>query len=318
MKKFLNQKLPENIAGVILLFLLLLTAAIILASCGGTEENNTNDVITGAPVTITHPFRTSLSDYVELNGNTVFLTKEVLRATFQGFISKVYKNIGDSVKPGDDLFQIRTMESAAADSLNITFGNKQFKGAVILKAQSEGVLTELNYHQGDFVSNGEQLAIISNPSSLRIDVNVPFEDVSKVKIGNDCEIQLPGNETLNGIIDRNIPKVDSATQTQTYYIKLANYKPLPENLNVTVKIPFKRADNVLVVPKSAIVTNVTQDSFWVMKLINDTTAVKTNIKRGIENDSLVQILNSDLKPDNQVILSGAYGLPDTTKVEIQK
>ena len=322
MKKRLYKKHNKNILNKIIseifLYSLLLIVPVILFSCGGTDENNTNEISSGTPVTITHPFKTNLSDYIELNGSTVFLTKEIVRATFQGFVSKVYKNIGDTVKTGDDLFQIRTMESAAADSLNITFGNKQFKGTVILKAQSNGVLTELNYHQGDFVSNGEQLAIISNPSSLRIDVDVPFEDVSKVKIGDNCEIRLPGNETLTGIIDRNIPKVDSATQTQTYYIKLADYKPLPENLNVTVRIPFNKSNNVLVLSKSALVTNVIQDSFWVMKLINDSTAVRTNIRKGIENDSVVQILNSDLKPDNRIILSGAYGLPDTAKIEILK
>ncbi len=113
-------------------------------------------------------------------------------------------------------------------------------------------------------------------------------------------------------------KIDSATQTQTYYIKLANYKPLPENLNVTIRIPFSKTNDALVVPKSSIVTNVTQDSFWVMKLINDTTAVKENINKGIENDSIVQVLNSHLKPGNKIILSGAYGLPDTAKVEIRK
>jgi multidrug efflux pump subunit AcrA (membrane-fusion protein) len=300
-----------------LIFFLLLAAANLI-SCGSNNDSNNNDASTGTPVTITHPFKTSISDYIELNGSTVFLTKEIVRATFQGFVEKVYKNIGDIVKPGENIFQIKTIESAAADSLNISFGSKKFKGAVIIKGKSEGVLTELNYHQGDFVSNGEQLAVVSNPSSIRIDVDVPFEDVSKIKIGNKCDIQLPGGEILKGIIDRNIPKVDSATQTQTYYIKLFNYKPLPENLNVAVKIPFNKSNNVLVLPKSSIVTNVTQDSFWVMKLINDTTAVKANIKKGIETDSVVQIMNSDLKPNDKIILSGAYGLPDTAKVEIQK
>ena len=55
-----------------------------------------------------------------------------------------------------------------------------------------------------------------------------------------------------------------------------------------------------------------------MRLINDTTAAKNDIKRGIENDSVVQILNSNLNPEDRIILSGAYGLPDTAKVEIQK
>ena len=301
------------------LFLFLILFIIpLINSCGGKEGDNTGETSSGTPVTITHPFRTNLSDFVELNGNTVFLTKEIVRATFQGFVEKVFKNIGDFVKQGDDLFQIKTMESAATDSLNISFGNKQFKGTVIIKAQSDGVVTEINYHQGDFVSNGEQLAIISNPSSMRIAVNVPYEDILKVSMGNRCEIQLPGDGTLNGIVDRNIPKVDSATQTQIYYIKLVNYKQLPENLNVIVRIPFNKSNGVLVLPKSSLVTNVTQDSFWVMKLINDTTAIKQNIERGIENDSVVQILNSNLNPENRIILSGAYGLPDTAKVEIQK
>jgi multidrug efflux pump subunit AcrA (membrane-fusion protein) len=296
--------------------IVLIIFVFLIYSCG-SEKDNSDETNVGTPVTITHPLRTNVSDYIELNGSTVFLTKEIVRATFQGFIEKVYKNIGDLIKPGDDLFQIKTIETAAADSLNISFGNKNFNGSVKLKAQSEGVLIELNYHQGDFVSNGEQLAVVSNPSSMRIEVNVPFENVSKTKIGNNCEIQIPG-EILKGTIDRNIPNVDSATQTQTYYIKLVNYKPLPENLNVTVKIPFNKSNDVLVLPKACLVTNVTQDSFWVMKLINDSTAVKNNITKGIENDSIVQILNSNLKPDDKIILNGAYGLPDTVKVEIQK
>ncbi|HVO75096.1 MAG TPA: efflux RND transporter periplasmic adaptor subunit [Ignavibacteriaceae bacterium] len=302
----------------IFLFSLLLIVPIIIISCGRTDENNADQVSSGAPVTITHPFKTNLSDYIELNGNTVFLTKEIIRSTFQGYVEKVYKNVGDDIKSGDDLFQIRTIESAAAESLNISFGGKEFRGTVNLKTQSNGVLTELNYHQGDFVSNGEQLAIISNPSSMRIDVNVPFEDVSKVIIGNSCEIQLPGGENLKGIIDRKIPKVDSASQTQTYLIKLADYKQLPENLNITVKIPFRQIKDAFVIPKNSVAANVTQDSFWVMKLINDTSAVRVNVQKGVENDSLVQLVNTSLKPDDRIILTGAYGLPDTVKVDIQK
>ncbi len=305
-----NKASPLNLV----LFLSIISPFLIY-SCGG-ENDTPREIDSGTPVTITHPFRTSISDFIELNGNTVFLTKEIVRATFQGFIEKVDKNIGDFVKPGEDLFQIRTMELAASDSLNISIGNEHFKGIVTLKAQSDGVLTELNYHQGDFVSNGEQLALISNPISMRIEVNVPFEDVSKAKIGSNSEIQLPDGEILKGTVDRNIPNVNSATQTQTYYIKLNKYKTLPENLNVTVRIPFNKSKDVLVLPRSSIVTNVTQDSFWIMKLINDTTVVRVNIKKGIERDSLVQILNPSFSPEDRIVSGGAYGLPDSSKVEI--
>lgn len=301
----------------ILFPLVLIILSLMVYSCG-SEKDNSEVVNSGTPVTITHPYIAGMSNYIELNGSTVFLTKEIVRATFQGYIEKVFKNIGDNIKPGDDLFQIKTIESAAADSLNISLGNKQFKGYVNLKAKSNGVLTELNYHQGDFISNGELLAVVSNPSSMRIEVNVPFEEVPKTTVGKECEVLLPGEEELKGIIDRSIPKVDSANQTQTYFIKLVQYKSLPEDLNVLIRIPFNKLNNILVLPRTSLLTNVTQDSFWVMKLINDSTAIRTNIKKGIENDSLVQILNKNLNPTDRVVLIGAYGLPDTAKVEIKK
>jgi hypothetical protein len=58
--------------------------------------------------------------------------------------------------------------------------------------------------------------------------------------------------------------------------------------------------------------------FWIMKLINDSTAVRENIHKGIETDSLVQILSPRLNKSDRVISSGAYGLPDTSKIEIVK
>ncbi len=319
MKKRLNKRLIIKIINKLFLFSALLIIPFIIVSCSGKDENTTDKVSGGGtPVTITHPFKTNLSDYIELNGNTVFLTKEIVRATFQGFIEKVYKNIGDSVKEGENLFQIKTMESAAADSLNISFGNKQFKGTVKLKAQTEGVLTELNYHQGDFVSDGELLAIISNPSSLRIKLNVPYEDVLKVKTGRDCEVNLPDGITMPGTIGKSVPAVNPVTQTQIYFIKLKRYRNIPDSLNVIVKIPYKSFSNTTVLPKSSLITNVTQDSFWIMKLINDTTAIRVNIKKGIENDSVAQILSPKFDTNDRIILTGAYGLPDTAKVEIVK
>ena len=71
-------------------------------------------------------------------------------------------------------------------------------------------------------------------------------------------------------------------------------------------------------PKSSVMTNVTEDAFWIMKLVNDTTAIRIDVNRGIETDSLQQILSPKLNLSDMVISSGSYGLPDTTKVEIVK
>ncbi len=259
-----------------------------------------------------------MSDNLSLNATTVFLSKEIVRATFQGFIRQIYKNIGDRVNPGDKLFIIQTKELATADTVNFKVGNELFSGEVAIRASSSGVLAELDYHVGDFVSDGEQIAVITNPSSLRLRLNVPFEDNSKVKIGERCRVNLPGGVTLPGTVEKNVPSVDPGTQTQTFYIKLSRNKELPENLNTIVTIPFKSYEKTVAVPKSAVITDVTQDNFWIMMLANDSTAVRVNINKGVENDSLVQVLNPKLDTSARIISDGAYGLPDTAKIAVVK
>ena len=289
-----------------------------IVACSGDNNNADETASAGTPVEITNPLVMNLSDYIELNANTIFLNKEIIRTPFEGFIVKIYKNIGDKVNPGDVLFNVKTKESAAIDSLRINIGNKVFKGEVEIKAKTKGVLTKLDYHAGDFISGGEQLAIVSNPSSMRIKLNVPFEEAQQIKKEASCEINLPGGEKLDGYVEKSVPAVDPASQTQTFLIKLSENKELPENLNVLVKIPVKLFKDATVIPKSAIVTNVTEVTFWLMKLINDTTAVRVDIKKGIETDSLVQVLSPPLNKSDRIITSGAYGLPDTSKVEIVK
>jgi multidrug efflux pump subunit AcrA (membrane-fusion protein) len=301
----------------IITFIIIFFIPLILISCS-SDQSNTEIVSGGTPVQITHPVIMDLKDYLKLNANTIFLNKEIVRASFQGYIEKIYKNIGDEVNPGDVLFRVKTKESAAADSMQINIGNKIFAGSVLIKAKTKGVLTELNYHNGDFISDGEQIAAVSNPSSLRIRLNVPFEDAQKIKIGQNCEINLPGGDNLSGRIDKSVPSVDPTSQTQAFLIKLLKYRELPENLNVFVKIPFRTFKNALVLPKSSIMTNVTEDTFWIMKLVNDTTAIRIDVNRGIETDSLFQILSPKLNLSDMIISSGSYGLPDTAKVEIVK
>lgn len=299
-----------------LLFIFLVS--LLIPSCGKNDKSNSNDLYTGTPVTVTHPELKNMNASLELNGTTVFLNKEIIRSTFDGFITKVYKNIGNGVETGDSLFQIRTKESSAADTLRIKIGNKQFSGSVFIKANSTGILSELNYHAGDYVSTGEQIAVVSNPSSLRIKLNVPYEDILKIQIGRECEIILPDKVAVPGIIENNVPSVDPVTQTQTFFVKLKTYRTLPESLNVIAKIPYQTYTSATVLPKSSIITNVTEDNFWVMKLINDTTAIRIDIKKGIENDSVAQILSPKFSNADRIILTGAYGLPDTAKVEIVK
>jgi hypothetical protein len=285
-------------------------------SCSSDNKNDSLPFESGTPVKITSPLKTNLTEYISFNANTTFLNKEIVRSTFQGFIEKIYKNIGDPVNIGDSLFLIRTKESAATDSLQIKIGNKVFKGSIIIKVQVNGILTFLNYNKGDYVSEGEQLAIISNPSSLRINLNVPYQYVQKINNHSACMVLLPNGKSVKANIEKVLPSVDPTSQTQTFILKLDGNDILPENLNVNVKIPLSFVKEALTLPKSGVLSNETLEKFWVMKLINDSTAVRVDIQKGIENDSLIQILKPQFNLNDRIIIDGGYGLPDTASVMI--
>ena len=112
---------------------------------------------------------------------------------------------------------------------------------------------------------------------------------AKIKINSKCILLLPNGNKINGTISKSLPSVDPISQTQTFLVKISDGKNYPENLNVEIKIPINTVNKATVLPKNAILSNETLDNFWIMKLINDTTAIKVFIKKGIENDSLVQI-----------------------------
>ena len=55
-----------------------------------------------------------------------------------------------------------------------------------------------------------------------------------------------------------------------------------------------------------------------MKLIDSATAVKTPIKKGLEQNNSIEILDPAFSKTDQVLVTGNYGLPDTAKVIVEK
>lgn len=299
------------------LFLLLVLSLffITLSSCSKKDSEETETPLKGVEVTAGSPVTTKMNEYLDLNANTFFLSQEIVRATFPGFILKTDKNLGDHVKKGELLFTIRTKEASASDSI---FLENQFNGMVNIYARSNGILTELSYQTGDYVTETDRLALIVDPSSLRIMLNVPFQYAKNISMSDSYPIKLPDNKEFSAKVVKKLPSIDAVNQTQSFILEPNAPINVPANLNLIMKIPIKSFVNAVAILKSAVVTNETESEFWVMKIINDSTAVKLDIKKGIETDSLVQIKEPVLSSGDRFITEGAYGLPDTVNILIKK
>ena len=276
------------------------------------------ELSSGTPITVAEIQSSSLTQYLDLNGTTTFIKKEVVRTTVQGFVTKTLKNIGDAINGGDILFLIKTREAEATEKFADSTASGKFSGIIQIRAKSKGILTQLNHNTGDFVTDAEQLAVVSNPSSIEVLLNVPYQNASQIRLNSACTLVLPDAKKIPATVSKIIPSVDATSQTQTFLIHAEGISTLPENLNLTIRIPVKTVSNALVVPKGALLCDETQENFWIMSLLNDSLAVKTIVTRGIENDSIVQILAPGLTSGQKIIHDGAYGLPDTAKVVIRK
>ncbi|MCU7492942.1 MAG: efflux RND transporter periplasmic adaptor subunit [Bacteroidota bacterium] len=300
-----------------LIFLYL--SLLLLPSCAKKDpEEEQSSEFRGASVSLIHPVVENMTEFIDLNATTVFQNQEIVRATFAGYIVKSYKNPGDPINKGDILFLMRTREASAQDSVNINLGGGEFSGLVKLHSRTSGVLTELDFQSGNYVSEGDKLAIVVEPRSLKIMLNVPFRYASLISSSGTYSLRLPDGKIHQAKVIRKIPSIDPASQTQTFILEPVPFTAIPANLNLTVKIPVKHAGNAAALPKSSVISNETQTEFWVMKAVNDTLAVRLNIKKGIETDSLVQITDPPISKNDRFIADGAYGLPDTAKIIIKK
>lgn len=281
--------------------------------CGSGREKQ-ESASAGIPVTVVSPRRQSMTEYRTLNANTIFLSKASVRSSFQGYVENSLKSIGDSVRIGDVLFRMQTKEAAAADSITLPSGTPLFSRFVDIHSRVNGIVTEINFHPGDYVSDGDQLAKVGEPSSLRAVLSVPYQALKEIRVSADCMVRVPGGGMFCAVVDKFVPTVDPVSQTQTVLLKFRGTVSLPENLNLIVQFPVKQIPDAILLPRQAVLSNETQDQFWIMKVLHDSMAVRVDVARGIETDSLVQILSPHLNSGDRIVLDGAYGLPDTAKI----
>lgn len=286
----------------------------------GCKQNTTEEVpkITPIEVKAAQVEVNDLTEYLTFNGTTQFQKKENIRSNVTGYISYMPFKIGDAVRSGQAFASVRTKEQdALAEAIKIDSSLAKFSHPIRINSNSTGVISMLNIQKNDYVAEGDTLASISQPNSLVVQVNVPYEYEDSVHIGTLCDILLQNNETISAKITGRLPIMDAVAQSQTFLIALSN-KNLPENLNVRVKIIYKEAPKAMSIPHEALQTNEMLTEFWVMKIHNDTLAIRESVIPMLKNDSLVQIESQTVKLNDWIVTEGSYQMQDSTLVKIKK
>lgn len=293
--------------------ILILVACHAKTDAPAAEDAAPEDVQT--PVSVTEVQTVPLEQFVELNATSSYLQSNVIKANANGYIKAVNLKLGQTIGSGAPAFIIQTKEAAAlGNTINKLDPSFHFSGLLHIKTTTGGYVQELNHHVGDYVQDGDQLAVVSDARSYGFVLNLPYELRRYVQPNSNLDVALPDSTHLKGTVASFLPALDSASQTQGVLIRVP--VQVPQNLIAKVRIQKLQKAGAPSVPKAAVLSDEAQTSFWVMKLLDSATAVKVPVIKGVEAGDRVELLKPPFAAGDKVLLSGNYGLPDTAHVKI--
>ena len=147
-------------------FLCLSVTVGLLFSCKQATKSSEETTIVKTPVTIVPVTYKSFSSTVALPAVATFMNKSTIRATTAGNIEQVLIIQGDYVNSGQLLFTIKTREAMALDKKFQADTSLNFAGIIKIAAPVEGVISSISHQKGDFVQEGDEMALVWEQNSL--------------------------------------------------------------------------------------------------------------------------------------------------------
>ncbi|MFD2784742.1 efflux RND transporter periplasmic adaptor subunit [Hymenobacter rubripertinctus] len=296
---------------------------LLLASCNPAapaDEAAVEAAVTPrAVVTVGRVQTDTVSDVLELRAVSAYPAKDVLRATTTGYVLAPAPVPGQVVRAGQTVFTLQTKEARTLRLDKITGDPRlRFSGIIRIPSPRGGVLATVDKLAGDYVQDGEQLAMVYDQTRFGFVLDVPVTQLRYVRTGQSCRIRLPDGRVLPGRVAELLPAADLAAQVQRYTVRTVGPAPqLPENVTVTVELDKTAPYLATTLPRSAVLTDETQTSFWIMRLLNDSTAIKVPVQPGQEQQQgRIEIKSPHFSPQDRILVTGNYGLDDTAAVKV--
>ena len=269
------------------------------------------------PVTVIAVSNGAMEEFVELNATSVFRQKWIIKSNVTGYLQVSSVQLNKFVNAGQALFTVKTKEAQSiGNTISILDSSFKFSGVNTVRSNGTGFISEIDHQAGDYVQDGEQLAVVTDTKSFVFLLDLPYEMRPYMNGKNSVQLLLPDGEKMEAYVSGNMPVMDSIAQTQRVILKVNTTYPIPENLIAKVRLVKNENNHAYYLPKAAVLADEAQSNFWVMKMINDSTAVKVEIKKGIVSGDNVEIVSPLFLGTDKILVSGNYGLADTAKVKV--
>ena len=183
-----------------------------------------------------------------------------------------------------------------------------------IRSPINGVVTERPLYPGEMVSAGTALLTVMDTSQLTARAHIPQPSAALLKVGDAANVTVPGIDTpFSGKVSVVSPALDPNSTTVEVWVQLKNPKgQLKPGTSAQVSMVARSLPDALAIPAEALLT-ASDGTSSVMVAGSDSHAHQRNVKVGIRDNGRVQIVEG-LKEGERIVASGAYGLPDNTKI----
>lgn len=251
-------------------------------------------------------------------------------------INETYKNEVDTYNNTID----STKNAGEGQQEMIDQLSEQIEGAVV-KATSSGLVTAVNVAEGDRY-NGQVIAVIENVDSFDVTTEIGEYDVNQVEVGQEVVIKTnaTGDEELAGVVKKVSPVAtgkggnnmgDSlgldiegmlgesgvagfggGSDDVTFTVRLSVNTPCDKlriGMTAKINIILQRNENVLSLPYNAVQTD-DNENYYVRKITGkdeegNYKTKKIKVIKGIESDYYTEIVDSNLKEGDKILLPKA-------------
>ena len=191
-----------------------------------------------------------------------------------------------------------------------------------IKSPINGVVTERPLYPGEMAAAGTPLLTVMDLSSVVAKTHIPQPSAALLKVGAAATIQVPGIEKpFPGKVTIVSPALDPNSTTVEVWVQAKNPgERLKPGTSVQVSMIARSVPDALAVPAAALLT--AQDGTTSVMVVgscekskrpSEQCAHQKTVKTGIREEDRVQIVEG-LQAGDRIVATGAYGLPDNSKI----
>jgi multidrug efflux pump subunit AcrA (membrane-fusion protein) len=248
-----------------------------------------------------------------------------IKSPVAGIVVEVNCVEGQHVEKGQTLFTLNYVRKPDATLEQVLLK---------ISAPFSGTVVYVNVRPGE-VTDPETLTPLIELIDLNrlvVAANIPSSQLPDLKLGQPVEIlpqqsvahdtfgqteisaSNPAPVALTGTVAFVEDRVDPKTDMGMVDISIPAAARLRPGQFVRVRIITEERRDCLTVPSRSLVKNEAGE--WVISLVSGKSAVQHPVQVGFREGDMVQVHSLMLQPGDAVVTTGAYGLPEKTRIRI--